>query len=99
MPRTATVTLPYITALISANSAPKVRELAPGLVTISTPTKPIRSALQRAGVARSLSQTIDTSAANNGDEKLMATAPASGIRLKASNNDSCEIDCDMPRRM
>ena len=40
MPRTATVTLPYITALPSANSAPSVSESAPGLVTISTPKKP-----------------------------------------------------------
>ena len=29
----------------------------------------------------------------------MATAPASGIRLKASSSDSCETDCDMPRKM
>ena len=32
MPRTATVTLPYITALPRANSAPTVSESAPGLV-------------------------------------------------------------------
>jgi len=99
MPRTATVTLPYMMALTSANSAPSVSELAPGLVTISTPTKPISNAAQRAKPARSRSQTIDTNAANSGEEKLMATAPASGIRLKASSSESCETDCDMPRRM
>ncbi len=61
MPRTATVTVPYMTALISANSAPKVKELAPGLVTINTPMKPMASAPPRTQPAGSLSQTIDTS--------------------------------------
>ena len=68
MPRTATVTLPYMMALTSANSAPSVSEFAPGSVTISTPTKPISSAAQRANPARSLSHTIDTKAANSGEE-------------------------------
>ena len=48
---------------------------------MSTPKKPTRSAVQRAKPARSFSQKIDTTAANNGAEKLMAMAPASGIRL------------------
>ena len=81
MPRTATVTLPYITALASANSAPSWSESAPGLVTMRTPKNPISSAAQRTGPDRSLSQTIETSAENSGAEKLMAIAPASGIRL------------------
>jgi len=85
-------------ALMSANSAPSVSELAPGSVTISTPTKPMTSAVPRVQPARSFSHTMDTSAANSGEEKLMATAPASGIRLKASNSASCETDCDRPRR-
>ena len=37
MPRTATVTLPYMTALASANSAPIRNASAPGLVTMMTP--------------------------------------------------------------
>ena len=51
MPRTATVTVPYMTALMSANSAPSVSELAPGSVTISTPRKPMseRAAAHIAG--------------------------------------------------
>ena len=56
------------------------------------------SAAPRTKPAGSFSQTIDTSAANNGAEKLIATAPASGIRLKARSNANCEIDCDNPRR-
>jgi hypothetical protein len=40
---------------------------------------------------------IDTKAANNGAEKLMATAPASGIRLNAIKRQNCEIDCESPR--
>src|SRR5712672_472344 len=62
-----------------------------------TPKKPHRSAVQRAGPARSLSQTMDISAANSGAEKLIAMAPASGIRLKARTVKVCEIDCDSPR--
>ena len=49
--------------------------------------------------ARSLSQRIERSAAHSGAEKLMATAPASGIRLTAMTVKVCEIDCDSPRAM
>ena len=46
-----------------------------------------------------MSQTIDSSADNSGAEKLIAMAPASGIRLKAMTVKVCEIDCDRPRAM
>ena len=49
--------------------------------------------------ARSWSQKIETSAANNGAAKLIAVAPARGIRLNAISRQTCEIVCDMPRRM
>ena len=42
---------------------------------------------------------IDSSAAHSGAEKLIAMAPASGIRLKAITVKVCEIDCDSPRAM
>ena len=80
MPRTATVTLPYIMALPSANNAPSVSESAPGSATMSTPRKPDTRTVQRTGPARSPSQMIAISAENSGAEKLMAMAPASGIR-------------------
>src|ERR1700732_61869 len=64
-----------------------------------TPKKPHRSAVQRAGPALSWSETMDISAANNGAEKLIAMAPASGIRLKARTVKVCEIDCERPRAM
>ncbi len=86
-----------MTALISANRAPSVSESAPGSVTMSTPRKPTTSTAAGAPPARSLSHTMDTNAANSGGEKLMATAPASGIRLKASSSAACENDCDRPR--
>src|SRR5271166_1643127 len=97
MPRTATVTLPYITAFASANSAPKVSESAPGWATISTPRKPVKRAVQRAAPAHSLSHTTDSNAENSGAEKLMAMAPASGIKLNAMTVKVCESDCEMPR--
>ena len=97
MPRTATVTLPYMMALPSANSAPTWSESAPGLVTMSTPRNPASSTIQRTGPARSLSHTTDSSADHSGAEKLIATAPASGIMLKAMTLKVCEIDCDRPR--
>ena len=97
MPRTATVTLPYMMALPSANRAPIWNASTPGLVTMITPLKPVSSTVQRAGPARSLSQRIESSAAHSGAEKLMATAPASGIRLTAMTVRVCEIDCESPR--
>ena len=84
MPRTATVTVPSIMALRSAKVAPSVSESRPGCATIRTPQKPISNAAQRAGPARSLSQMIATRADHKGAEKLIAIAPASGIRLNAS---------------
>src|SRR3981189_601273 len=62
-----------------------------------TPKKPHRSAVQRAGPARSLGKTVNIGAQNSGAEKLIAIAPASGIRLKATTVKVCEIDCDSPR--
>jgi hypothetical protein len=35
--------------------------------------------------------------ANNGEEKLMAIAPASGIRLNAISRNVCEQPCDTER--
>ena len=99
IPRTATVTLPYITALPSANNAPTWSESAPGLVTMRTPRNPISSTSQRTGPARSLSHKTESNADHSGAEKLMATAPASGIMLKAMTLKVCEIDCDRPRAM
>src|ERR1700704_4667570 len=99
MPRTATVTLPYMTALASANSAPTWSESAPGLATMRTPKKPASSAAQRAAPARSLSHSTDSSADHSGAEKLIAMAPASGIRLNAITVKVWEIDCDRPRAM
>ncbi len=99
MPRTATVTLPYMMALPSANSAPTWNASTPGLVTMTTPLNPVSSTAHRAGPARSLSQRMDRSAAHKGAEKLMATAPAKGIRLTAMTVRVCEIDCDSPRAM
>ena len=40
---------------------------------------------------------MERSAAHSGAEKLIAMAPASGIRLKAMTVKVCEIDCDRPR--
>jgi hypothetical protein len=39
----------------------------------------------------------DNSADHSGAEKLMAMAPASGIRPSAMTVNVCEIDCDKPR--
>ncbi len=64
---------------------------------MSTPRNPDSSAVQRAGPARSLSQRTESSADHSGAEKLMAMAPASGIRLNAMTVKVCEIDCDSPR--
>ncbi len=97
MPRTATVTLPYMIAFASAKRAPSWIELLPGLTTMSTPTKPTSSAPQRAGPARSFSHSTEISPENSGAEKLIATAPASGIKLKAMTVNVCEIACDAPR--
>src|ERR1700726_3421940 len=99
IPRTATVTLPYITALASAYRAATWRESAPGLAPMSTPKKPARSAAHRTGPERSLSHKTDSSADHSGAEKLIAMAPASGIRLKARTVKVCEIDCERPRAM
>ena len=69
------------------------------MATISTPEKPVSSTVQRAGPARSLSQRTESRAAHSGAEKLIAMAPASGIRLNAITVKVCEIDCDSPRAM
>jgi len=46
-----------------------------------------------------LSHKTEINADHSGAEKLMATAPASGIMLKAMTLKVCEIDCDRPRAM
>ena len=97
MPRTATVTLPYIIAFANANRAPSVSESWPGFATTSTPTNPERSAVHRAPPARSFNQRTESSADHKGAEKLMAMAPASGMRLNAITVKVCEIDCESPR--
>ena len=51
MPRTATVTLPYMTAFMRANSAPICSVSAPGRVTTSTPAKPTTSVIEAGRVA------------------------------------------------
>ena len=93
MPRTAAVTLPNSTALPSANNAPMRKLSAPGDATSNTPRKPTISAQARARPTFSLSQTTANSVANNGEAKLMATAPASGIRLKAMMIRLCAAAC------
>ncbi len=70
----------------------------PGPVTISTPRKPVSSAVQRAGPTASLRKIAEASVANIGAEKLIATALASGIRLKASTISVCEVPCEALRR-
>ena len=70
---------------------------APGLVTISTPRKPITSAVPRAAPIRSLRKMAEASVANSGEEKLMAVALASGIMLNASSSRLCEQVCETPR--
>ena len=89
MPRTAAVTLPYSTALASANSAPMVKLSAPGDTTSSTPQKPTTSARPRARPIGSRSQNAANNVANKGAEKLIAMAPAIGIRLSAIRMQLC----------
>ena len=89
MPRTTAVTLPNITALAMANSAPSRKLSAPGEATSSTPRKPTISASPRASPILSLSQMAANSVANSGAEKLIAMAPAIGIRLSASTIRHC----------
>ena len=93
MPRTAAVTLPNSTALPSANSAPMRKLSAPGAATSRTPRKPAASAAARAKPTFSLSQIAANSVANSGEAKLMATAPASGIRPKAMMIRLCAVAC------
>jgi hypothetical protein len=44
-----------------------------------------------------LSHTSEMSAANRGAEKLMAIAPASGMKKSAMTVKVCETACDSPR--
>jgi hypothetical protein len=67
------------------------------LVTISTPMKPITSAAARAGPTASLRKIAEARVANSGEEKLMAVALASGIRLKAISSSDCATVCETPR--
>ena len=64
---------------------------------MSTPQNPTSSAAQRAGPTASLSSSADTNVANSGEEKLMAMAPASDIRLKAMSRNVCEKACETER--
>ncbi len=93
MPRTAAVTLPNSTALASANNAPLRKLSAPGEATNSTPPKPTISAKARARPTFSFSQSAANKVANSGEEKLMATAPASGIRPSAMTIRLCATAC------
>ncbi len=58
---------------------------------------PTINANQRANPTFSLSSRIATSAVNKGAEKLMATALASGMRLKARIRNVCDTVCDNDR--
>ena len=91
MPRTAAVTLPSRIALPSANNAPMRKLSAPGPATSSTPQKPTSSAVRRSLPTLSFSHSTAASAANSGDEKLIATAPASGIKPKAMMMQLCAM--------
>ena len=64
---------------------------APGAATSSTPQKPTTSAVPRTGSTRSFSQSAANKVANSGEAKLIATAPPSGIRLKAMTMQLCAI--------
>ena len=66
---------------------------APGAATSNTPTKPAASAQARAEPTFSLSQIAANSVANSGAEKLMATAPPSGISEKATMIRLCATAC------
>ncbi len=90
--RTPTVTVPNSTALASAKAEPIWIVSAPGLVTSNTPAKPTMSAPQRTGPTTSFRIMIAASVANSGAEKLIATALASGIRLKAMTRNVCAKD-------
>src|SRR5262245_21480851 len=85
-------------ALRSAKIAPSVSESTPGFATMSTPKNPANRAAHRTRPARSLSQTTDRRPAHRGAEKLMAMAPASGIRANAITEHDSEIDCDSTGR-
>ena len=41
---------------------------------------------------------MEASVANSGEEKLIATAPASGIRLNAMTRQVCDRNCENERR-
>ena len=81
----------------SANNEPVPNASTPGVDTRSTPRKPTISAPQHTGPTTSLSRRIAAMVAKSGAEKLMATALASGIRLKAMTRKACEQDCETPR--
>jgi hypothetical protein len=65
---------------------------------MSTPVRPTSSAIQRARPTTSLSTSAETRVANNGAEKLIAMALASGIMLNAISRKVCEKPCDTERR-
>src|SRR5262249_19582261 len=84
-------------ALAIANSAPIRKLSAPGAATSSTPQNPTRSAPHRAAPAVSRRISAENSVANSGAEKLIATAPASGISPKALMMKLCAKAYVMPR--
>ena len=96
MPRTPTVTVPNSTALPRANREPDWKVSAPGFVTSSTPMNPTISAPHRTAPTGSLRK-MTAAIVNSGAEKLMATALASGIRLKAISRNDWDVACEMPR--
>ncbi len=91
MPRTPAVTVPNRMALPSANRAPIWKVSLPGLVTIKTPRKPTTRTMARCRPIASFRKIAEASVANSGEEKLMAVALASGIRLKAISSKLCEV--------
>ena len=66
---------------------------------MSTPQNPTSSTAQRASPTASLSSNAEIRVANSGAEKLMAMAPARGIRLNAMSRKVCEKPCETERMM
>ena len=82
-----------------ANNAPMRKLSAPGSATSSTPAKPTSSAAPRARPTFSFSQSAANKVANSGEEKLIAMAPAIGIRLSAIRIKLCAAVCVALRPM
>ena len=83
--------------MASAKNAPTFHAAWPGSVTSSTPTNPSAGAVQRWTPTFSFSTTTERSVVKSGAEKLIATAPASGMSLKAMKIAVIEQSCDSAR--